>query len=67
MAAWRRVRSTDPQVIPAARQAVDTAKHALGERGPLWWTGSPDLNRMLAKNSPMQNGRPRFGGGVPEV
>lgn len=53
MAARRRVRSTDPQVVLAARRAVDAAKRALGERGPVWWTdGAPDLNRKLAKNSP---------------
>jgi hypothetical protein len=38
--------------IHAARQAVDAAKVALGERGPVWWTdGAPDLNRHLAKNT----------------
>jgi hypothetical protein len=36
----------------AARAAVDEAKTALGERGPVWWTdGAPDLNRHMAKNS----------------
>ncbi len=36
-----------------ARAAVDAAKVALGERGPVWWTdGSPDVNRHLAKNTP---------------
>ncbi len=39
--------------IRAARQAVDAAKVALGERGPVWWDdGEPDLNRHLAKNTP---------------
>lgn len=53
MAARRRVRSTDPQVVLAARRAVDAAKRALGERGPVWWTDcAPDFNRTLAKNSP---------------
>ena len=37
----------------AARARVDTAKVALGERGPVWWTdGSPDLNRRLVANTP---------------
>ena len=36
-----------------ARQQVDAAKIALGERGEPWWTdGTPDWNRHLAKNSP---------------
>jgi len=37
----------------AARRAVDEAKHALGERGPVWWTdGAPDWNRHMASNTP---------------
>ncbi len=37
----------------AARKAVDRAKHALGERGPVWWDdGTPDYNRHMAKNTP---------------
>jgi hypothetical protein len=36
-----------------ARAAVDAAKVALGERGPVWWEDeAPDLNRHLAKNTP---------------
>jgi hypothetical protein len=36
-----------------ARAAVDRAKHALGERGPVWWRdGEPDHNRKLARNTP---------------
>ena len=36
-----------------ARGAVDAAKHALGERGPVWWTdGAPDVNRKMAVNTP---------------
>lgn len=39
--------------LSAARKAVEAAKVALGERGPVWWTdGAPDLNRHLAKNTP---------------
>mgnify|MGYP003291696930 CR=1 FL=1 len=43
----------DPERLAVARDQVDAAKQALGERGPVWWTdGSPDLNRFLVKNSP---------------
>jgi hypothetical protein len=36
----------------AAHAAVDAAKRALGERGPVWWTdGAPDLNRHMARNT----------------
>jgi hypothetical protein len=39
--------------LAAARQAVDAAKRALGEGGPVWWNdGAPDYNRHLAKNTP---------------
>lgn len=39
--------------LATARGAVNAAKVALGERGPVWWTdGSPDWNRHLAKNTP---------------
>jgi hypothetical protein len=37
----------------SARAAVDEAKRALGERGPVWWTdGAPDLNREMVANTP---------------
>ena len=57
MAARRAVqvagRTADAQAMRAARLAVDAAKVALGERGPVWWTdGAPDYNRHLAKNTP---------------
>lgn len=57
MSASRAVRAAkaaeDPQAEAAAHRAVDQAKRALGERGPVWWTdGAPDLNRHLAKNTP---------------
>ena len=46
------LRTHDAAAIEQARAAVDRAKHALGERGPVWWTdGAPDLNRHLAKNT----------------
>jgi hypothetical protein len=36
--------------------AVDQAKRALGERGPVWWTdGAPDFNRKMAKNTPYRD------------
>jgi hypothetical protein len=57
MAARRAVgaarRSGDADAMRAARAAVDAAKVALGERGPVWWSdGAPDYNRHLAKNTP---------------
>jgi hypothetical protein len=36
-----------------ARQRVDAAKRALGERGPVWWSdGAPDFNRKMVANTP---------------
>lgn len=57
MAARREVgaarRSGDQQLLAKAGAAVDAAKHALGERGPVWWQdGAPDFNRHLARNTP---------------
>ena len=46
-------RSEDREAEAQARQAVNEAKHALGERGPVWWSdGAPDLTRHLARNTP---------------
>lgn len=46
------LRAGDDHAREHARQRVDAAKHALGERGPVWWTDdAPDLNRHLAKNT----------------
>lgn len=43
----------DEDKLHAARAAVDEAKVALGERGPVWWDdGSPDYNRHKAINTP---------------
>jgi hypothetical protein len=43
----------DLEAERGARAAVDAAKRALGERGPVWWTdGAPDFNRRLAANTP---------------
>ena len=45
--------SADVPALRQARAAVQLAKVALGERGPVWWTdGAPDCNRCLAKNTP---------------
>ena len=57
MAARREVgvarRAGDRQGLAQAGAAVDAAKCALGERGPVWWQdGAPDFNRHLAKNTP---------------
>lgn len=42
-----------PEHLRQARRAVDAAKVALGERGPVWWNdGAPDFNRHLVKNTP---------------
>ncbi len=43
----------DDAQLEAARARVQTAKVALGERGPVWWKdGSPDFNRYKAANTP---------------
>ncbi|NJC42760.1 hypothetical protein GGQ87_003055 [Brevundimonas alba] len=46
-------RTGDRAALARAGAAVDAAKVALGERGPVWWTdGSPDQNRRMARNTP---------------
>jgi hypothetical protein len=46
-------RAGDAEAERSARAAVDQAKRALGERGPVWWNdGAPDYNRKLAANTP---------------
>ena len=57
MAARRQVgvarREKDAALLGEAGKAVDAAKVALGERGPVWWTdGAKDFNRYLARNTP---------------
>ncbi|UWF47909.1 hypothetical protein NYP20_21710 [Pseudomonas sp. N3-W] len=57
MAARREVKkakdSEDELQMKRAREKVQLAKVALGERGPVWWAdGSPDFNRRLVINSP---------------
>lgn len=60
MAARRAVgvakRSGDRTAETEAHEAVDRAKVAVGERGPVWWDdGTPDLNRHLARTGPYAN------------
>ena len=46
-------RDGDAAALRRARGAVQAAKVALGERGPVWWTdGQRDYNRFLVKNTP---------------
>lgn len=52
-AVGRALRAGDPHAERHARDEVDVAKLALGERGPVWWSdGAPDYNRCMARNSP---------------
>lgn len=56
MAARRAVgnakRAQDEKEEASARSAVDRAKHALGERGAVWWDDrAPNLNRHIARNT----------------
>jgi hypothetical protein len=45
-------RASDAEAEARAHAAVNRAKIALGERGPVWWTdGSPDLNRHMARTT----------------
>ena len=47
------MKAHDADAERKARAKVDEAKHALGERGPVWWTdGAPDFNRKLVANTP---------------
>lgn len=47
------LKAKDAKAEHTARRAVDEAKVALGERGPVWWSdGAPDYNRRLVKNTP---------------
>ncbi|AUW59276.1 hypothetical protein C1T17_15460 [Sphingobium sp. SCG-1] len=46
-------RGHDETAEAEAHAAVDRAKVALGERGPVWWDdGTPDLNRHMARTTP---------------
>ena len=49
-------RPLSPPERRAARDEVERAKQALGERGPVWWTdGAPDFNRRMVKNTPYRD------------
>lgn len=57
MTARRGVRSAlasgNASALREARDAVQVAKVALGERGEVWWDdGAPDFNRRMVKNTP---------------
>lgn len=57
MRARRAVRTArenhDDEAEKIAHAAVDVAKRALGERGPVWWDDdAPDLNRHIVGNTP---------------
>ena len=46
----------DAGALKAARAAVNAAKIALGERGPVWWSdGTQDFNRHKAVNTPYRD------------
>lgn len=45
-------RAQDPEAERDARRRVHEAKVALGERGPTWWEGDEDYNRMAPHNTP---------------
>jgi hypothetical protein len=50
--------------LRAVRKAIDAAKIALGERGPVWWhDGAPDLNRHMAKTTSYAAWHRRMTGG----
>lgn len=55
MAARRAVRTAlandDADALASARAAVNAAKVALGERGPVWWPGNENLDRRLARTT----------------
>lgn len=47
------LKAGDAAAERSARDAVDAAKHGLGERGPVWWTdGAPDMNRKMVASTP---------------
>lgn len=46
-------RDPDPQAEREARDQVDEAKRALGERGPVWWEdNAPDYSQCKIENTP---------------
>jgi hypothetical protein len=55
MKARRAVRTAqqqeDDDALRQARDAVQAAKEALGERGPVWWDDAPDEGGLAPHNS----------------
>lgn len=50
------LKAADATAERRARASVDEIKHALGERGPVWWDdGAPDFNRKIAATTPYAN------------
>ena len=46
-------RERDAELERKARDQVDEAKRALGERGPVWWQdGAPDYTQYKVENTP---------------
>ncbi|WP_432570400.1 hypothetical protein [Kineococcus sp. SYSU DK005] len=46
------LRAGDEEGVRSARERVQAAKEALGERGPVWWSdGAPDLTRRMARTT----------------
>ena len=45
-------RSGDQPALRAARDRVQRAKVALGERGPTWWQDDTDFNQHSPANTP---------------
>ncbi|MDO6416299.1 TonB-dependent receptor [Sphingomonas sp. BIUV-7] len=51
-ARWAARSRRQTERLARARAEVDSAKVALGERGPVWWNdGSEDMNRHLVRNT----------------
>lgn len=60
-------RAGDETAEKKARAKVQSAKVALGERGPVWWDdGAPDQNRKLARNSSYADWWAQCGEGEPD-
>ncbi|MDQ2764854.1 MAG: hypothetical protein M3Y22_15670 [Pseudomonadota bacterium] len=45
-------RRNDPAALSISQEEVDRLKHALGERGKVWWTdGAEEVNQRMARNT----------------
>lgn len=67
-AVGKALRSQDATAETLARQAVNAAKQALGERGPPWWSdGAPDYNRRMVRNTPYAGWYAALGIGHPPI